>query len=126
MNANDPENQYAEDLLLERLSDVEERLERACNRAGRPPDDVTLVAVSKTHPARAIRTLARAGVERFGASYVQEWQDKVGDCPDDLCWHFVGHLQSNKAKYVADEMEMIHSVDRRSVMKQLHRRSEGE
>jgi len=117
-------NQYAAEKLHERLQGVEERLEAACERVSRLRDAVTVVAVSKTHPVRAIRTLHEAGVDNFGASYVQEWQEKAPELPDELNWHFVGHLQSNKAKYVADEVAMVHSIDRRSVMKQLHRRSE--
>lgn len=124
MTEDSQSDQYTSEKLRERLQSVEERLEAACDRAGRDRDAVTLVAVSKTHPVGAIRTLHEAGVDHFGASYVQEWQDKAPELPDEVKWHFVGHLQSNKAKYVADEVEMVHSIDRRSVMKQLHRRSE--
>lgn len=124
MTEDSQSDQYTPEKLRERLQSVEERLEAACDRAGRNRDAVTLVAVSKTHPVRAVRTLHEAGVDHFGASYVQEWQDKAPELPDELKWHFVGHLQSNKAKYVADDVEMVHSIDRRSVMKQMHRRSE--
>lgn len=122
----DETDQYAPDRMRDRLDSVREGIDAACSSTGRDPSEVTLLAVSKTHPVRAIRTLYDEGVRHFGASYVQEWQDKAPELPDDIEWHFVGHLQSNKAKYVADEVAMVHSVDRRSVMKQLHRRSEGD
>jgi pyridoxal phosphate enzyme (YggS family) len=120
------DDQYAPETMRERLESVEERLTAAAERSGRSRDDIELVAVSKTHPVSAIQTLYEAGVHSFGASYVQEWEDKFEALPDDVRWHFVGHLQSNKAKYVADDVAMVHSVDRRSVMKQLHRRSSGD
>lgn len=118
------DNQYAPEALLERLESVESSIERACRRADRQPEEVELIAVTKTHPARAIRTLYDAGVRHFGASYVQEWQEKSPELPDDIEWHFIGHLQSNKAKYLVDRVAYVHSVDRRSVMKQLNKRAE--
>jgi pyridoxal phosphate enzyme (YggS family) len=125
MANSDDTDQYATDRMHERLEQVEERIDEACRRAGRDRDDITLVAVSKTHPVRAIQSLYDAGVRHFGASYVQEWEDKVDELPDDIQWHFVGHLQSNKAKYIADRIAMVHSVDRRSVMKELNKRADS-
>lgn len=125
MTENDEDNQYVADTLLDRLEDVDARLERACRRVDRDPDEVTLLAVTKTHPARAVRTLYDAGLRHFGASYVQEWQEKAPELPEEIRWHFVGHLQSNKAKYIVDRVAMVHSVDRRSVMKQLDKRSDS-
>lgn len=117
--------QYAPEKLRARLGDVEERIADACARAGRSADEVTLLAVSKTHPVGAIEALYEAGHRHFGASYVQEWEDKAAELPDDIVWHFIGHLQSNKARFVADRVAMVHSVDRKSVMKELHKRSAG-
>lgn len=124
MGERNEQSQYASERLLARLESVESTFERVCQRAGRDRSEITLVAVSKTHPASAIRVLYDAGVANFGASYVQEWEEKAPELPDDIRWHFVGHLQSNKAKYVADRVAMVHSVDRRSVMKQLNRRAD--
>ena len=118
------DEQYAPETMCERLDGVERRIEAACERSGRDREEVTLCAVSKTHPVAAIRRLYDEGVRDFGASYVQEWQQKAPELPDDIRWHFVGHLQSNKAKYIVDRVAMVHSVDRRSVMKQLNRRAE--
>jgi pyridoxal phosphate enzyme (YggS family) len=81
------------------------------------------VAVSKGHGVDALRAVYDLGVRDFGESYVQEWQSKVDDMPDDVRWHFIGHLQSNKAKYIADRVALVQSVDRKSVMKELNKRS---
>lgn len=118
------DEQYDVSRLRERLETVESTIEAACERSGRNPDDVTLVAVAKTHPVAAIRRLHDLGVRHFGASYVQEWEEKAPELPDEIVWHFVGHLQSNKAKYIADRVAMVHSIDRRSVMKELNKRSD--
>jgi len=117
-------DQYAREAIRERLGVVRSNIRAAREAAGRDRESVKLVAVGKTHPVGALREVYEAGVRHFGASYVQEWQEKRPELPDDIEWHFVGHLQSNKAKYVADEVAMVHSIDRRSVMKQMHRRSE--
>ncbi|MGM0557439.1 MAG: YggS family pyridoxal phosphate-dependent enzyme [Myxococcota bacterium] len=117
--------QYAPEQLRSRLDRVRERIRDACEHVGRSLDEVTLVAVSKTHPVHALQTLYDAGHRTFGESYVQEWEDKAPELPDDIEWHFIGHLQSNKAKYLADDVAMVHSVDRKSVMKELNKRSQG-
>jgi hypothetical protein len=122
--ADESTTQYDARTLCDNLAAVEQRIEQACDRAGRSADEVTLIAVSKTHPVEAIEALYEAGHRDFGESYVQEWQDKAAALPKDIVWHFIGHLQSNKAKYIADEVAMVHSVDRKSVMKQLNRRSD--
>lgn len=117
------DDQYAPAKMRERLDSVQRRIEQACERSNRDPDDVTVIAVSKTHPPRAIEALQAAGIRHFGASYVQQWEEKAEEVSAAVDWHFVGHLQSNKAKYVADRVATVQSVDRRSVTKQLHRRS---
>lgn len=109
--------------LRANLARVRSDIHDACQRAGRSVDEVTLVAVSKTHDDDAIRTLYDEGVRDFGESYAQEWEQKVERLPDDIRWHFIGHLQSNKAKYVVDRVHLVHSVDRKSLMKKLNRRS---
>lgn len=114
---------YDDQELLGRLDQVRANIAAAADRAGRSADDVTLVAVSKTHPASAMRVLYDAGVRDFGESYAQEWEEKVSSMPDDVRWHFIGHLQSNKARVVVDRVDLVHSVDRKSLMKKLNRRS---
>lgn len=112
------------DELQARLAEVERRIVQACERVGRSRDDVTLIAVSKTHPIEAIEALADLGVRDFGESYVQEWQEKSEQLEDAVRWHFIGGLQSNKARFVAGKVALIHSVDRKSLVKALARRSD--
>ncbi len=112
------------DAIRARYADVQERIEAACARSGRAREDVTLIAVSKTWPPAAIQVLYDAGVRHFGENYVQEWQEKVEALPEDIRWHFVGHLQSNKAKYIVNDVAVVHSVDRKSVIKKLNRRAD--
>lgn len=89
--------------IREGLEQVRERIERACARAGRSSSEVTLVAVSKTHPAEAVREAYAAGQRVFGENYVQELSEKSAALADleGLRWHFIGHLQRNKVKDVA-------------------------
>ena len=78
---------------------------------GTLPEDVTLVAVSKTHPAGAIREAYDAGHRIFGESRPQELREKYDVLPKDIEWHMIGHLQTNKVKYIAPFVSLIHSVD---------------
>jgi PLP dependent protein len=94
------------------LADIRGRMVRAAERAGRRVDGVTLIAVSKTHPAEAIRAAYDAGVRHFGENRVQEWESKRGTLGDlDATWHLIGHLQSNKARRAAQIFHCIDSVD---------------
>jgi len=111
--------------LVERLTSVRARIAAACERAGRDPDDVTLIAVSKKHSPEAIMALYDEGVRDFGENYVQEWQEKAPQLPDDIQWHFIGHLQSNKVKYLIEDIALIHSVDRSSLIKEIAKRADG-
>ncbi len=97
--------------FADRLERVEQRIQAACDRAGRKRDGVTLLAVSKTKPPEAVREAAGCGLRLFGENKVQEAQHKIPMCPGGLEWHLIGHLQSNKAKVAANLFHMIHSVD---------------
>lgn len=90
----------------------------------RVPAGVTLVAVSKTHPAEAIREAYAAGQRDFGENYAQEWRDKADALADlaDLRWHFVGGLQTNKVKLLAGRVHLVHAVDREELARELSRR----
>ena len=99
------------DELAARLAAVEERLAAACAAAGRPREDVTLVAVTKTRPVQDVALLAELGVRDVGESKDQEAADKAAALPE-LTWHFVGRLQRNKARSVAQYAGAVHSVDR--------------
>lgn len=98
-------------MITENLDHVKERIQKACERSGRNPKDVTLVAVSKTKPEEDIMELYRAGQRDFGENYIQELRKKHDDLPKDIRWHMIGHLQRNKVKYIAEYVTLIHSVD---------------
>ena len=91
------------------------------------PRGVTLVAVSKTQPAAAIRAAYAAGQRDFGENYAQEWREKADALADlpDLVWHFIGALQTNKVKYLVGRVGWIHTVDRLALAEELSRRSAG-
>ncbi|MGH9702978.1 MAG: YggS family pyridoxal phosphate-dependent enzyme [Candidatus Acidiferrales bacterium] len=94
------------------LERARERIARAAERAGRRSEDVTLVAISKTFPAEAIREAFDAGARHFGENRVQEWEGKRGELQDiRAVWHLIGHLQSNKTKRAAGLFHAIDSVD---------------
>ena len=98
-------------MLRENLQGVEERIQEACRRAGRDRSEVTLVAVSKTKPVSMLKEAYDLGVRVFGENKVQEIREKYEALPKDIEWHMIGHLQTNKVKYIADKVSLIHSVD---------------
>jgi PLP dependent protein len=99
--------------LAENLARVEERIEGACAAAGRSRDEVTLIVVTKTYPARDVRLLAELGVRHVAENRDQEAAAKAAECADTpVTWHYVGQLQTNKARSVAGYADVIHSVDR--------------
>lgn len=103
-----------------RFAEVQARIAEAAESAGRNPADITTIVVTKFHPASLIRELAGAGVEHVGENRHQEAQAKHAELHDvPLTWHFVGQLQSNKAKAVAQYCSVIHSLDRPSLTKAL-------
>jgi hypothetical protein len=102
---------------------VRARVAAACERAGRDPSEVTIVAVSKMHSAAAVREAAAAGATDFGENYAQELAAKRGDCPADVRWHFIGRLQRNKAKLVAGQVALVHAVDSVELAAELGKRA---
>jgi pyridoxal phosphate enzyme (YggS family) len=110
------------DELAANLAAVRRRIEAAAATAGRDADDVTLVAVTKFFPASDVRLLAELGVTDVGENRHQEAQAKSAECADlDLCWHFIGGLQSNKAAAVASYADVVESVDRAKLVGPLNR-----
>lgn len=110
--------------LRERHAAVLARIGAACQAAGRPPGSVTLLAVSKTFPAHSVLALADCGQRSFGENYLQEAHDKISACatqrPDlALEWHFIGPIQSNKTRPIAENFAWVHSVDRERVARRL-------
>ncbi len=95
--------------------EVRERVAAAAGRSGRSPESVTIVAVGKTRTPNEIMDLYRAGHRDFGESRAQELADKAAGLPKDIRWHFVGHLQSNKARLVRPVVSLLHSMDRVSL-----------
>ncbi len=98
-------------MIKEQLDEVRERVREACFRAGRAPEDVTLIAVSKTKPAQAVQEAYDAGARDFGENKVQEILQKKPVLPQDIRWHMIGHLQRNKVHQVIGKAVMIHAVD---------------
>lgn len=103
------------------LNHLRERIATAARRAGRDPESVRLVAVSKTKPAEAVEEAARAGQRLFGENYVQEFTTKAREVREPVEWHFIGALQSNKVRQIAGLVTMIHSVDRLSLAQEIER-----
>ena len=104
-----------------RLEAVRERIGRACDRYGRSPDSVTLVAVSKTQPADAVGEALGAGQHHFGENYVQEGIAKIESfsASTGLVWHFIGPIQSNKTRAIARNFQWVHTIDRDKVARRL-------
>ena len=108
--------------IAERWAAVRANVAAACERAGRAPSEVTIVAVSKTHPASAIREAAAAGATDFGENYAQELAAKQAEL-GELRWHFIGRLQRNKAKLVAGKVALVHAVDSEELAAELGKRA---
>jgi pyridoxal phosphate enzyme (YggS family) len=110
--------------ITDRLAEIHARIERAAVAADRDPKSVKLIAVSKTFPAEKIRDAYDAGQRAFGESYAQELATKATALADlnDIEWHFIGHLQSNKAKVIAAHTHVMHTVDSASLARELSRR----
>lgn len=98
-------------MLRDNLLRTEEKIQAACERAGRNRNEVTLVSVSKTKPVEMVREAYDLGVRIFGENKVQEIREKYELLPKDIEWHMIGHLQTNKVKYIVDKVKLIHSVD---------------
>ena len=98
-------------MLKENLKTVEERIQSACKKAGRKREEITLIAVSKTKPPHMLQEAYDLGVRIFGENKVQEIREKYEVLPKDIDWHMIGHLQTNKVKYIVDKVKLIHSVD---------------
>jgi len=110
--------------IAKNLARVHERIEAAAKRAGRKAEEVRLVAVTKTVAAENIILAIQAGVKILGENYVQEAKKKIEDLGGQVAWHFIGHLQTNKAKMAARLFNLIHSVDRLDLVRELNKAGE--
>lgn len=108
--------------LEQRLSDVKERIRVAAERCGRSSDDIKLIAVTKTYPTDIMNKAIRLGVTDIGENKPQEIRDKFS-YTEPVRWHLIGHLQTNKVKYVIDRCCMIHSVDSIKLMQELEKQA---
>lgn len=100
---------------------IKNNLEKITNKL---PENVQLVAVSKTQSIEAIQTLYQAGQRHFGENRVQELTEKQIQLPNDIHWHLIGHLQRNKVKYIAPFVHLIHSVDSESLLKEINKQAQ--
>jgi pyridoxal phosphate enzyme (YggS family) len=104
---------------------VREKIAAAARRAGRAPESISLVAITKNVPSGLIRNAYELGISEFGESRVQEAEVKISELPPELSWHMVGQLQSNKARAAADMFSLVHSVDRGRLAQALNRAAEA-
>lgn len=114
-----------EDMIGDRIAEVKEQIRIHCQKCGRNPEDVTLIAVSKTKPLSAVTEAADCGQTHFGENKVQEMCEKYEATKDrGFHWHLIGHLQSNKVKKAVQVAEIIHSVDSLSLAKEIDKYAE--
>ena len=110
--------------LAERLTDIRQRIAAACERSGRTPDSVRLLAVTKTHPPEVVDEAVRLGLTLFGENKVQEARAKIPQCSSRATWHMIGHLQTNKARDAVEWFSMVESVDSLKLAQRLNRLAE--
>jgi pyridoxal phosphate enzyme (YggS family) len=118
--------------MSNRLSDIQgnleviqSRIKNACSAAGRDVSEITLIAVTKTYPASDVDLLKQLGIENVGENRDQEASSKKSEVKNEFKWHFIGQLQSNKAKSVVNYADLIHSVDRWSLAKEIQKSAQG-
>ncbi|MBP8691772.1 MAG: YggS family pyridoxal phosphate-dependent enzyme [Sedimentibacter sp.] len=112
--------------IKENIDDIVKRIEVTCKKAGRNPNDITLIAVSKTVESPKVREALEAGIDNLGENRVQELIKKYEDLKDtDIKWHMIGHLQKNKVKYIIDKTVLIHSVDSLSLAEEIDKRAKN-
>jgi pyridoxal phosphate enzyme (YggS family) len=110
-------------MIYQNIEQIRERISIACRKAGREPAEVTLLAVSKTFPSTAVGEAIDAGILDIGENYVQELLKKRERLPDPaIRWHFIGHLQSNKVKYLVGWISLIHAVDNFALAEEINKR----
>lgn len=110
-------------MLKDNLKNVEERVQAACDRAGRKREEVTLIAVSKTKPVEMLSEIYDEGIREFGENKVQEMCEKMEVMPKDIRWNMIGHLQTNKVKYIVGKTSLIHSVDSLHLAKEIQKQA---
>ncbi|WP_421773337.1 YggS family pyridoxal phosphate-dependent enzyme [Gracilimonas sp.] len=110
--------------IARNLKSIQQKIEEAATDAGRDPDEITLVAVSKTKPNEDILEAVTAGHLQFGENRMKELEDKMAEIElPDVVWHFIGNIQTNKIKYIADRVNWIHSVEKAKYLKEIEKRA---
>jgi PLP dependent protein len=107
--------------IADNLARVQDQIAGAARRAGRKPEEIQLISVSKTVPVERIQEAIHAGIKIFGENYIQEAQKKIETIGHGVAWHFIGHLQTNKAKFAVRLFDLIHSVDSLNLAQELNR-----
>lgn len=120
--------QISTDAIRERLETVRERIEHACQRAGRRSEEITIVAVTKTFPLEATKIARDLGLRHFGENRARQLRDKARELPGafnggDIHWHMIGHLQRNKAKYIARHADFFQALDSPRLAEELNDRA---
>lgn len=111
--------------IRENIDDIVKRIENTCKKVGRNPNDITVIAVSKTVESERAREAFEAGINNLGENRVQELVKKYDELKDlDIKWHMIGHLQKNKVKYIIDKTVLIHSVESLSLAEEINKRAE--
>ena len=111
------------EFLCENLKKIEDNIAAACQKAGRDRSEVTLIAVSKTKPVDMLQTVYDQNIREFGENKVQEMCEKMEILPKDIHWHMIGHLQTNKVKYIVGKTALIHSVDSLHLAKEIEKQA---
>ncbi len=109
--------------ISQNVQEVEQRIKKAAERSGRDWENIKLVVVVKNAEVTQIQEAIRAGIREFGENKAQDLLRKISQLPSGLCWHFVGHLQTNKVRQVVPIVELIHSVDSVNLMEEINKRA---
>ena len=110
-------------IIHENLDKLEEKIQKACDKAGRKREEVLLIGVTKTRTADEVNEAVSWGITDVGENKVQEIQDKYDKVPGPVKWHMIGHLQTNKVKYIIDKVSLIHSVDKLKLAQEIDKRA---
>lgn len=113
-------------MIRENINKIQQKISEICEKCGRNPDEITLIAVSKNNPVSAIKEAQKCGQVHFGENKAQELRDKSEIISDGIDWHFIGHLQTNKVKYAVKAAEFIHSVDSEKVLEEINKRADSQ
>lgn len=112
-------------MIAKNLQIIENLILESCLKSGRKRSEIKLIAVSKTQPIELIKEVLSAGIIHLGENKAQEMREKAKEISGKFYWHFIGHLQTNKVKYIIESAEYIHSVDSRNLVDEINRKAES-